>query len=100
MNKKRFIIEILNQFFPIYAVSYKKYDYGILLFMIPIYISDFAFLNDKAYFKALLVCLKAIELNQISLLAELDLKLVRYISNECHPIHVTFYTTCNEMLSI
>nr|XP_022343883.1 run domain Beclin-1-interacting and cysteine-rich domain-containing protein-like isoform X3 [Crassostrea virginica] len=37
---------------------------------------DFAFLNDKAYFKALLVCLKAIELNQISLLAELDLKLL------------------------
>lgn len=37
---------------------------------------DLAFLNDAQYFKALCVCLKAIELNQISWLAELDLKLV------------------------
>lgn len=44
--------------------------------------SDLAFLNDAQYFKALCVCLKAIELNQISLLAELDLKL---LSNNHEP---------------
>lgn len=43
---------------------------------LPFYFLDLAFLNDAQYFKALCVCLKAIELNQISLLAELDLKLV------------------------
>ncbi|XP_061171620.1 run domain Beclin-1-interacting and cysteine-rich domain-containing protein-like [Saccostrea echinata] len=39
---------------------------------------EFAFLNDEQYFKALCVCLKAIELNRISLLAELDLKLLSH----------------------
>ncbi|XP_048745688.2 run domain Beclin-1-interacting and cysteine-rich domain-containing protein-like isoform X2 [Ostrea edulis] len=37
---------------------------------------DSAFLNNESYFKALCVCLKAIELNQISMLAELDLTLL------------------------
>ncbi|XP_062601083.1 run domain Beclin-1-interacting and cysteine-rich domain-containing protein-like isoform X2 [Saccostrea cucullata] len=47
---------------------------------------EFAFLNDEQYFKALCVCLKAIELNRISMLAELDLKL---LSHDHHDIKGT-----------